>query len=210
MNVITESSVVAPATSVPSTIANPVLSDADQAVANLRAQLALAEEKLNAEKAALAAAAQEKRRAIIESIPGQLGVGSMKEAIALLSGATTTKRDFPNRLSDETRAQAKLMLENHATSAAVAKALKMGLSTVDLWKAKWGLTQPRKGRVTQPKQARRSSPASGHLSPAKRAKIVQMLKAPNARIAVVAKRANTSRQTCYAIRATIPELANAA
>ncbi len=206
------SSVAANPVNVPSALAaNPVIAEANQTVANLRAELAVAEQHLEAEKAALAAAALEKQRAIIDSIPGQLGVATIKEAIALLGGVKAKDRSFPNRLPEETLAQAKVMLQNGATSRAVSEALKMGLSTVDLWKSRWGLTKPRpKAQAKAKGTVHRFSPQSGHLSPAKRARIVEALKRPNARVAVVAKRFGTSRQTTYSIRASIPELRIAA
>ncbi len=168
-----------------------------QEISNLRAQLALAEQTLANEKLLADQQAREKRREAIASIPGLLGVTTLAEAMALLKAETPTH--LHNRaLPQSTLETARQMLENGATSPAVAKALKMGLSTVWAYKAKWGLTKS--SGPTTAKRRTRTRPGR-HLSTETKLAIWDAMQKPGAKVAEVARRYGTSRQSTYAVMA---------
>lgn len=193
MNTITEPAafavhVAAPAASIDLTTT--------QEISNLRAQLELAEQKLAADKAELEQRAKEAQRAVIASIPGLLGVGTIQEALALLKEQVPPANLHNRALPPSTLEQMRLMLENRASSPTVAKALKVGLSTVWAYKARWGLTKNGKPATARRRVRQRGN---NHLSASTRLAIWDDLQKPGAKVAVVARKHGTSRQSVYSV-----------
>ncbi len=213
------------APSVPSTVLtiNPLASE--QEVSNLRALLEEAEKKASADRLAATVAAHEALRAKISSVPQLLGVPDIGAALALIveelgldpikveTKRSQPKRAFPKALSDDTKAQMRSMLEANSTSRAVAEALGVGISTVDSYKAKWGLVNKglggRPAFKRAPKAKRKTGKSGRHLSPESRAKVVAALRKPGHRVAVIAKRFHMSREGVYQIRRQLPQMQTA-
>lgn len=191
---------------------------AEQEVLNLRALLEQAEQKAAQERTEAARLAKEELKLKVQSILAQLNVQSAQEAIRIIeeecglpsqptaqpAARAKAKRAFPRALPQQTLDQMKSMLVAGATSRAVSLALKVGISTADSWKAKWGLTHGGHGRSAfkrAPKTRKAARQTTGsHFTPAKKARIVAALQKPGHRIAVIARREHTSRQALYDLR----------
>ncbi len=209
MNTTTESSsVVAPATSV-SSIVNPVgpinESIIEQEITSLRAKLEEAEHR----KQILAQEAADTLKGKIASVLEILGVKTVQEGIAILiskqKGEGGSERPVlsaieraserrgkheTRRLPDSTVKQMRAMIVSGATARLIAGTLKVGVSTVDNYKKKWGLTRKRSN----------SRDNNHRMTPAVRAKIVAALLKPNANIAQIAEKYGFSRPSIYNLK----------
>ncbi len=171
-----------------------VIETTQQEIVNLRAKLALAEEAVAHEMTLAAERAKNARREAIGSIPTLLGVDNLQQALDLIRAETPVNPD-KQRLPQSTLNHARVMLAAGATALEVSKALKMGLSTVQLYKHKWGLTKPTTAR------RRVQAKVGNHLSPETRVAIWDQMQEKGARVAVVARKHGTSRQSVYAVLA---------
>jgi hypothetical protein len=99
----------------------------------LRAELAELEQQV--------AAARAKEFA---SLPQQYGFETTAEFIAAVQKATGGRRRRRTRITDETRAQVKKMVEAGKTGSAIAAALKISLPSVQNIKKALGLVQKRR------------------------------------------------------------------
>jgi len=195
---------LAVSTAVPATVTPAAAPESiDLKIAALKVAIEVAEQ----EKAALLKASEEAFTAKLAEIPGLLGVASLKEALAILTtkvmgsitgfGTNGSPRTpgKGHRLSTIIVKQMRAMLGDRETAPYIAKTLGVGVSTVELYRSRWGMT--RRQGIPQLKVHR---PSTNRLAPEQRNQLVAALTSNRSSVTRLAHRFGVSRQAVYNVR----------
>lgn len=192
-----------PATSPPASALISITAESLNAeIISLQREIEIAEQRKIELEREIQAALREK----INEVPAFLGLGNLREVLDLLksqmNGAIKIShlpygRGKGHHLPEDIIGQMKEMLKARETAAYISDKLRVGLSTVEAYKARWGLTKRHRNNQGIPSLKRSSS---NRISPAKRNEIVAALIAGRATVTRLAERFGVSRQSLYHIR----------
>lgn len=193
----------------------------DEELASLLSQL----EAVEARKRAAQEAAQNSAASMVGELPQLFGVKGLSEVVALIQAqmgtgngvgsatpittapkARPSRRGHIYRIPQQTLDQLRSMLKAGGTIAKCAKALEISEASISTYKARWGMVKERENAVSEVvaayhRRANRYAP----LSISAREGIVQALVKGEQTVAQIAKAFNTSRQSCYSIRARLDQ-----